>query len=105
MKPKAGVKKIKIRKGDKVKVLSGKDRGREGKVEKVLLAEGKVIVSGINVVKHFTKKTQDEPGGIVEREAPIGVSKIALVCPKCRKATRWSKNRVCKSCGAKSKDV
>lgn len=93
--------KMKIKKGDKVRITFGKDRGREGKVVRVIPDKGKVVVGGINMVKHFTKKTQDEPGGIVEKEAPIWASKVALVCPKCKKAVRVTKGRVCKSCGGK----
>ncbi|OGC53977.1 50S ribosomal protein L24 [candidate division WWE3 bacterium RIFCSPHIGHO2_01_FULL_48_15] len=93
--------KIKIRKGDKVKVLTGRDRGREGEVARVFPSEGKIIVGGINMLKRFTKKTQKEPGGIVEVEAPLSVSKVAFLCSKCKKASRLGKGRICKNCGAK----
>ncbi len=92
---------VKIKKGDKVRILSGKDRGREGVVIRALPQEGKVLVSGANMVKHFTKKTKDGPGGIVEAEAPLWDSKVGLICPKCKKVARLSKNRVCRRCGAR----
>jgi len=92
---------LKIKKGDKVKILTGKDQGQEGEVMSVSTGRGKVLVSGINLVKHFGKKTPQDEGGIVEREAPLPVSNVAIVCPKCKKASRVSKDRVCKNCGAK----
>ncbi len=92
--------KMKIKKGDKVRVLSGKDKGREGEVISVNPRLGKVVVSGINMLKSFRKKTQEEEGGIIEAEAPLTVSKAALICPKCKKAVRVGKGRVCRSCGA-----
>lgn len=92
---------MKLRKGDKVRVLAGKDRGREGEVLRALPKENKVIVDGINLVKHFTKKTSKEPGGVIEKEAPLWVPKVAAICPKCKKAVRMGKNRVCKNCGEK----
>jgi len=93
--------KMKIKKGDKVRVLSGKDRGREGEVVRVILKQGKVVVSGLNIIKKTTPKTKERPGGFVEVEAPLHVSKISFVCPKCKKPTRIGKGRVCKNCGAK----
>lgn len=95
------MKDLKIRKGDKIRVLSGKDRGREGEVLRVLHLDNKVIVSGVNMVKRFTKKTKDSPGGIVEGEAPLWVSKVGLICPKCKKVSRFGKDRVCRNCGAR----
>lgn len=91
---------VKIRKGDKVRILSGKDRGREGEIARVLTREGKVIISGVNMVKHFTKKTKDGPGGIIEVEAPLRISKVGVVCPKCKKVSRLSRDRTCRRCGA-----
>ena len=91
--------KTKIKKGDTVKVISGKDRGREGEVLRVFLQGGKVVVAGINMLKHFTKKTKDSAGGIVEAEAPLWASKVGVVCPKCKKVSRLTKSRVCRHCG------
>ena len=80
---------MKIKKGDKVVVLSGKDKGKHGEVVKSLPKEGKVIVSGVNVAARHRKPTQANPqGGIERREAPLHVSKVALEDPKSGKPTR-----------------
>ena len=98
-----------IKKGDLVVVLSGKDKGKQGKVLTVIPAESKVIVEGVNVAtKHKKPRTQTEQGGIVKMEAPIYACKVQRVCPKCNKPTRpahkmladGKKVRVCKKCGA-----
>ena len=97
-----------IKKDDKVIVLSGKDKGKEGKVLKADPKNGKVIVEGVNVAsKHQKPRKQGEEGGIVKMETPIYASKVMVVCPKCGKPTRVAhklvdgKNvRVCKKCGA-----
>jgi len=79
----------KIKKGDKVVVLSGKDKGRHGEVTKVMPKGGKVLVSGINVHARHTKPTQARPqGGIERREAPLHISNVALEDPKTGKPTR-----------------
>lgn len=79
----------KIRKGDKVVVLSGKDKGRTGEVTKVSRKEGKLVVSGVNVAVRHRKPSQLNPqGGLERREAPLHASKVALVDPKSGKATR-----------------
>ena len=79
----------KIKKGDKVVVLSGKDKGKHGEVTKALPKEGKVIVSGVNIATRHRKPTQANPqGGIERREAPLHVSKVALEDPKTGKPTR-----------------
>ena len=79
----------KIKKGDKVVVLSGKDKGRTGEVVKAMPKEGKVIVSGVNVHARHRKPTQLNPqGGIERKEAPMHVSKVAIADPKTGKATR-----------------
>jgi len=80
--------KFKIRKGDKVIVRAGRDKGKRGDVLKVLPAEHRVIVQGVNVVKRHTKPSQQGPGGIVEKEASIHMSNIAHVDPKDDGATR-----------------
>ena len=80
--------KSKIRKGDKVIVRTGRDKGKRGDVLKVLPAEHRVIVQGVNVVKRHTKPSQQGPGGIVEKEASIHMSNIAHVDPKDDGATR-----------------
>ena len=74
---------LNIKKKDKVVVLSGKDKGKKGEVFDVFPDKGKVIVSKINFVKKHTKPTQRDAGGIREKEAPIAISKVMLICPKC----------------------
>ncbi|MCI2058954.1 MAG: 50S ribosomal protein L24 [Oscillibacter sp.] len=97
-----------IKKGDTVVVLSGKDRGKKGKVQGTVPAAGKVVVEGINIVTcHVKPRKQGEEGGIVKREAAIASCKVQVVCPKCGKGTRVAHKiedgksvRVCKHCGA-----
>ena len=97
-----------IKKGDTVVVLSGKDKGKQGKVLGTVPSERKVVVEGINTVTcHIKPRKQGEEGGIVKREAAIAACKVQVVCPKCNKATRIAhkvegdkKTRVCKHCGA-----
>jgi len=95
-----------LKKGDVVAVRSGKDRGKRGKVLRVLPDRGAAVVERINLLKHFERRTRaDQPGGIVEREAPIPLDKLALVCPRCNHPSRigWrltdgAKHRICKRC-------
>ena len=97
-----------VKKGDTVIVLSGKDKGKQGKVLGTVPSEAKVVVEGINMVTcHVKPRRQGEEGGIVKREAAIYASKVQVVCPKCGKGTRIAHNitgdkkvRVCKHCGA-----
>ena len=97
---------MKIKKGDKVKILKGKDRGRESTVERVLPKEGKVLVSGLNVYKKAVRPTQqNQKGGIFEVTKPLPVENVMLICPKCKKPTRvgyrieeGKKRRICKKC-------
>ena len=79
---------MKIKKGDQVIVITGRDKGKTGEVIKSMPKENKVIVQGINLVKRHTKPTQESAGGIVTKEAPIHVSNVALIDPKDGKATR-----------------
>ena len=97
-----------IKKDDKVIVLSGKDKGKEGRVVSADPKNGKVIVEGVNVAKrHLKPRKPGEEGGIVKKETPIYASKVMRVCPKCGKPTReahkflkdGTKERVCKKCG------
>ena len=101
--------KMSIKKGDLVVVLSGKDKGKQGKVLEAMPADRKVIVEGINMVSRHTKpRKQGEQGGILQKEAPIYACKVQKVCPKCNKPTRpahkmladGKKVCVCKKCGA-----
>ncbi len=78
----------KIRKGDKVVVLSGKDKGRSGEVVRVMPKEGRAVVEGVNVVKRHQKQTQTQEAGIIRKEAPIHLSNIAIADPKDGKPTR-----------------
>ena len=97
-----------IKKDDKVVVLSGKDKGKQGKVLTADPKAVKVTVEGVNVAtKHQKPRKQGDEGGIIKVETPIYASKVQLVCPKCGKATRvghkienGKKTRVCKKCGA-----
>ena len=83
--------KLHIKKGDKVIVLAGKDKGKKGNVQKVLVEDQRVIVEGINMVSKSTKPSAKNPqGGIVKQEAPIHVSNVSLIDPKSGKATRVS---------------
>jgi len=102
------VSKMRIKKGDLVRVISGKDRGKEGRVLRHMPKEGKVVVEGVNLVKKHLRPSQRNPqGGIVTQEAPIYACKVMLVCPACGKATRVSRGfledgrkvRICKKCG------
>ena len=80
--------KLKIKKGDKVVVLTGRDKGKSGEVLRVERAENRVIVQGVNMMKRHTAPRPGEPGGIVEREAAIHVSNVAHIDPKSQKPTR-----------------
>ena len=96
-----------VKKNDTVIVLSGKDKGKEGKVLSADPKGGKLIVEGVNVAtKHQKPKNQQDQGGIIKTETPIYACKVMVVCPKCGKATRHAvkladgkKVRVCKKCG------
>ena len=95
----------KIKKGDKVKVLLGKDRGKEGTVEYVLAKDKKVFVGGVNLYKRHVKKQGQIKGGIIDIPKPLDVSNVSLICPNCKKPTRVgykkdgnSKVRVCRKC-------
>jgi len=78
----------KLRKGDNVVVLTGKDKGRTGEIIQMMPKEGRALVRGINLVKRHTRQSQTSEGGIITKEAPIQVSNIAMADPKDGKATR-----------------
>jgi len=80
--------KMKIRKGDRVKVIAGRSKGKIGDVLRVIAADQRVVVSGVNVIKRHTKPSRTEQGGIIEREAAIHVSNVALLDPKTDKPTK-----------------
>jgi len=79
---------MKIKKGDRVKVITGRSKGKVGDVLRVLPAESRVVVSGVNMIKRHTKPGRTEQGGIIEREAAIHVSNVALLDPKSEKPTK-----------------
>jgi len=98
----------KIKREDTVLVIGGKDRGKQGTVRTVLPREGRLIVQGVNMVKRHQKpKAQGTQAGIIEKEAPLHVSQVVLVCKSCRKPTRVGfshrpdghKARICRKCG------
>ena len=81
-------KRFRLRKGDDVVVISGRDKGKTGSILRVIRSEDRVIVDGINMVKRHTRPSQSQPGGIVNKEAPIHISNVALADPKDGSATR-----------------
>jgi large subunit ribosomal protein L24 len=97
---------LRLRKGDRVQVLQGKDRGKTGEITRVLPDRGKVIVDGVNVAKKHQKPTRATmQGGIIDKDMPLPISNVAIVCSKCG-PTRvgyvvgdGEKRRVCKKCG------
>lgn len=97
---------MKILKGDSVKVLIGKDRSREGEVIRTFPKKNLILVKGLNLFKKHLKSTQNQKGGIIEKERPLLASKVALICPSCKKSTRvgyqvdklGDKYRFCKKC-------
>ena len=104
---------VHVKTGDTVVILSGKDKGKKGKVLAVSPKEGKVIVEGCNMIKkHVKPRRMGEQGGIVDAEGAMYSSKVMLVCPKCKKGVRvgysvlenGTKVRVCKKCGASLED-
>ena len=99
---------LNVKKGDRVKVIAGKDKGKEGEVIRALPQKGRVVVEKVNMIKKAQRPTQANPqGGIMTMEAPLNVSNVMLVCPQCKEATRvghrfdeaGKKHRVCKKCG------
>ena len=100
---------MKLKKGDKIAVLAGKDKGRHGTIEKIYSKQNKALVAGINIYKKHIKKSERMPqGGVVELPRAINVSKIAFVCTKCKKNTRigykiegTKKFRICRKCNSR----
>lgn len=99
--------KLHVKKGDTVVVLSGKDKGKQGKIISAMPKAGKVVVEGVNKVKRHSKPSLKVPqGGIITKEMPLHACKVQLVCPACNKPTRighkdvnGKNSRVCKKCG------
>jgi large subunit ribosomal protein L24 len=100
---------MRLRKGDEVVVIAGKDRGKRGRIQEVRPRESKVIVTGVNIAKRHTKPNpnKQQKGGVIEQPMPLGLGKVMVVCPHCGKPTRvahrvdddGTKERVCKQCG------
>ena len=100
--------KFNVRKNDMVMVITGRDRGKTGKVLRVIPGRGRVLVERLNMVKRHTKpRGAASPGGIVEREAPLDISNVMVMCDRCNAPVRIgvkfnadrSKSRVCRKCG------
>lgn len=103
---------MKIRRGDKVQVMVGRDKGKRGEVRQVWRGRGLVLVSGVNLYKKHLKNTDRRKGGVVERERPILIGKVMLLCPHCGKPTRAAfqlspsrKKRLCRHCQAELDEV
>jgi len=97
---------FKLKVKDKVKILTGKDKNREGEIEKIFAKKGLMVIPGINMYKKHVKGYQGQKGGIYDIPRPMPFSKVALICPKCKKATRVGirivdndKVRICRKCG------
>lgn len=99
---------MKLKKGDTVRIVAGRDKGREGKIDRVYNKKGAVLIKGMNMYKKHVKKNEQMPqGGVVEIPRPIITAKVALVCSKCKKITRigykmkgTKKIRICRKCEA-----
>lgn len=96
---------LKLKKGDTVKITAGKDKGREGKIEKIIPEVSKAMIPGINLYKKHVKGFGDVKGGVYDIPRPMPFGKIALICPKCKKITRVGfklvgseKVRICRKC-------
>jgi large subunit ribosomal protein L24 len=96
-----------VRKDDTVKVIAGKEKGKTGRVLRVLPKSGRVVVEKVNFIKRHTRPTPQSKGGILEKEAPIALSNVMPVCPNCREAVRVGRTRLedgtpvrlCRGCG------
>jgi large subunit ribosomal protein L24 len=99
--------KLHVKKNDLVKIIAGKDKGKSGKVLRVMPDKGRVLVESLNLIKRHTRPSRTiSEGGIIEKEAPIALSNVQLLCPGCKKPARTgirvledgSKSRFCKKC-------
>ena len=98
----------KIKQNDTVKILTGKDKGKTGKVLKVFSSENRALIEGVNFIKRHTRQTrQEQKGGIIQKESPVQISNLMLICKHCNKPTKVgmkvlrdgkSRTRVCKKC-------
>lgn len=103
-----------VKTGDQVLIIAGKDKGKQGKIKSAQPRENRVVVEGLNMIKRHTKSRPGRTGGIIQREAPIHVSNVMLICPSCERASRTGhrfleelnhkghpkKVRFCKACDA-----
>ena len=100
---------MKLKKGDKVKITAGKDKGKDGVIEKAYSKMNKVLINNVNIYKKHIKKNEQMPqGGVVDLARPLDISKVAFHCPKCGKESKLGyllekgkKFRVCKNCQSK----
>jgi len=100
---------MKLKKKDKVKIISGKEKGKTGEIERVYLKQNKVLITGINLYKKHVQKNEQMPkGGVVELPRPLAVSKVIFICPKCNKNSKLGykiekdkKFRICRKCKSK----
>lgn len=98
---------MKFRKGDEIVITGGKDRGKKGKIDRIIPADETVLVPGLNMYKrHMKKRDEKNQGGIIDFPRPLPLGRIALLCPKCKKPTRIGfsgkgkdKQRICRKCG------
>src|SRR5213593_4338390 len=99
---------IRLRKGDEVVVIAGKDRGKRGRIQEVRRGDATVVVAGLNIAKRHTKPnpSKNQKGGIIDEPRPLAFGKVMVICPHCGKPTRVArrieddtKERVCKQCG------
>lgn len=96
---------LKLKVGDQVAVIAGKDKGKKGKIEKIFKRENKIIIAGVNVYKRHRKATKSRGSGIYEFPRPLIANNVSLICPKCTKKTKVGfeteskiKYRICKKC-------
>ncbi len=99
---------MKLKKGDKIQVMAGKDKGRTGEIEKVFPQKNQVLIPGINVYKKHMRSRGTTKGGIIDIVKPLAAPKVALICPKCKRPTRIgyrfeekNKVRICRHCQEK----
>ena len=102
---------FKFKAGDEVLVTAGRDKGKKGRVQKVITRENKVVVEGINIYKRHKKATKNQKSGIYEVARPIPLANVVVVCPKCSRLTRIGfriegskKYRICKKCNGRLED-
>ncbi len=100
---------IKLKKNDNVMVLTGKEKGKNGKIIRIDSEKNRVYIEKVNMIKrHIKPRSAQEPGGIIDKEGPVNISNVGIYCPKCKKPVRFSVNiddkgkkvRICKKCGS-----